>query len=68
MIKKDERVKVCSIYGTHKKCNENVHHKLVWKRRLRRHMHTQKDNTKMDLKEIGLDGMDWIHLAQDRNQ
>jgi hypothetical protein len=26
------------------------------------------DNIKMDLKEIGLDGMDWIHLAQDRDQ
>jgi hypothetical protein len=26
------------------------------------------DNTKMDLKEIGWDGMDWIDLAQDRDQ
>jgi hypothetical protein len=26
------------------------------------------DNIKMDLREIGLDGMDWIELAQDRNQ
>jgi hypothetical protein len=26
------------------------------------------DNIKMDLKEIGWDGMDWIDLAQDRNQ
>jgi hypothetical protein len=26
------------------------------------------DNIKMDLREIGLDGMDWIHLAQDRDQ
>jgi hypothetical protein len=23
---------------------------------------------KMDLREIGWDGMDWIHLAQNRNQ
>jgi hypothetical protein len=23
---------------------------------------------KMDLREIGLDGMDWIDVAQDRNQ
>jgi hypothetical protein len=22
----------------------------------------------MDLQEIGLDGVDWIHLVQDRNQ
>jgi hypothetical protein len=25
-------------------------------------------NIKMDLREIGWDGMDWIHLAQDRDQ
>jgi hypothetical protein len=26
------------------------------------------DNIKMDLGEIGWDGMDWIKLAQDRDQ
>jgi hypothetical protein len=26
------------------------------------------DNIKMDLREIGWDGMDWIHLAQNRDQ
>jgi hypothetical protein len=26
------------------------------------------DNIKMDLREIGWDGMDWINLAQDRDQ
>jgi hypothetical protein len=26
------------------------------------------DNIKMDLIEIGWDGMDWIHLVLDRNQ
>jgi hypothetical protein len=26
------------------------------------------DNTKMDLREIGSVGMDWIDLAQDRDQ
>jgi hypothetical protein len=26
------------------------------------------DNIKMDLREIGWRGMDWIDLAQDRNQ
>jgi hypothetical protein len=25
------------------------------------------DNIKMDLREIGWDGMDWIELAQDRD-
>jgi hypothetical protein len=26
------------------------------------------DNIKMDLKEIGWDGMEWINVAQDRDQ
>jgi hypothetical protein len=26
------------------------------------------DNMKIDCREIGLDGMDWIDLAQDRDQ
>jgi hypothetical protein len=26
------------------------------------------DNVNMDLREIGWDGMDWIDLAQDRDQ
>jgi hypothetical protein len=26
------------------------------------------DNIKMDFREIGLDGMDWIDLVQDRDQ
>jgi hypothetical protein len=30
--------------------------------------HRWEDNIRMDLKEIGWKGMDWIHLAHDRNQ
>jgi hypothetical protein len=26
------------------------------------------DNIKIDLREIGMDGMNWIDLAQDRDQ
>jgi hypothetical protein len=26
------------------------------------------DNIKMDLREIGWDGVDWIYLAQDRDR
>jgi hypothetical protein len=29
---------------------------------------TYEDNIKMDLREIGWDGMDWIEVAQDRDQ
>jgi hypothetical protein len=27
-----------------------------------------EDNIKIDLRETVLDGVDWIHMAQDRNQ
>jgi hypothetical protein len=38
------------------------------KRPLGRPMRRWVDNIKMDLREIGWDGMDWIHLAQYRDQ
>jgi hypothetical protein len=33
-----------------------------------RSRHRWVDNIKIDLRDIGWDGMDWIHLAQDRDQ
>jgi hypothetical protein len=38
------------------------------KRLLGRPRRRWMDNIKMDLREIRLDGMDWIDLAQDRDQ
>jgi hypothetical protein len=38
------------------------------KRLLGRPRRTWVDNMKMYLREIGWDGMDWIDLAQDRDQ
>jgi hypothetical protein len=38
------------------------------KRPLGRHRCRWEDNMRMDLREIGWDGMDWIDLAQDRDQ
>jgi hypothetical protein len=38
------------------------------KRPLGRPKHRWEDNIKMDLREIGWGGMDWIDLAQDRDQ
>jgi hypothetical protein len=50
----------------------NAYMKLVGKPEGRRPMGRQRqmwvDNIKMDLKEIGWDGMDWIDLAQNRDQ
>jgi hypothetical protein len=30
--------------------------------------HRWEDNISVDLREIGWDGVDWIHLAEDRDQ
>jgi hypothetical protein len=40
---------------------------LVGKTRRKRPLR-REDNIKMDLREIGWGGVDWIHLAQDRDQ
>jgi hypothetical protein len=50
----------------------NAYNILVGKsegrRSLRRPKHRWEDNIKMDLREIGWEGVDWMHLAQDRDQ
>jgi hypothetical protein len=38
------------------------------KRRLGRPRRRWEDDIIMDLREIGWDGVDWIELAQDRNE
>jgi hypothetical protein len=38
------------------------------RRPLRRPRLRWEDNIKMDLREIGFGGVDWIHLAQDRGR
>jgi hypothetical protein len=49
-----------------------IYRVLVWrpknKRPLGRPRHRWEDNIKMDLGEIGIDGANWIWLAQDRVQ
>jgi hypothetical protein len=42
--------------------------KLEGKRPLGSPKHRWEDNIKMDFRETGWDWMDWIHLAQDKNQ
>jgi len=42
--------------------------KLEGKRPLARPRRRWEDNIKMDLKEMGCGGMDWIGLAQDRDR
>jgi len=38
------------------------------KRRLGRRSYRREDNIKIDLREIGWEGVEWIHLAQDKYQ
>jgi hypothetical protein len=38
------------------------------KRQLRRPTRRLEDNIRMDLRETGWEGVEWIHLAQDRDQ
>jgi hypothetical protein len=35
---------------------------------IERPRHRWEDNIKMDLREVGCGGMDWINLAQDRDR
>jgi hypothetical protein len=53
--------------------NSNAYRVLVGtpkkgQRTLGRHRLRWENNIKMDLTEIGLSGMDWIHLSQDRDK
>jgi hypothetical protein len=38
------------------------------RRPLRRPRHRWEDGIKMDLREIGLEGVEWMYLVQDRDQ
>jgi hypothetical protein len=38
------------------------------KRPLRRPRHRREDNIKMGLREIEWEGVDWVHVAEERNQ
>jgi hypothetical protein len=58
-------------YSTHGE-KKNAYRILVGKpegkRRLGRPRHRWVDNIKMELREVRWDGVDWIDLAQDRDQ
>jgi hypothetical protein len=52
-----------STHGTDEKYKQNLNG-----RPLGRHRRRWEDNIRMDLREIGWEDVNWIHLAQDRDQ
>jgi hypothetical protein len=50
------------------RCLQGFGWEARYKRLLRRPRRRWEDNIKMDLREIGIDGANWIRLAQDRAQ
>jgi hypothetical protein len=58
----------CGTHGGGERCLQG----FGWEARIRRPLGRPRrrwdDNIKMDLREIGIDGANWIQLAQDRVQ
>jgi hypothetical protein len=67
-VKVDETVRECSTNGKEWKAFRILVGKSERKRPLRRKIHSSVDNIIMDLREIGWIVMDWLDLAQDRDQ
>jgi hypothetical protein len=58
----------CSTNGENRNTYTILVGKLEGKRPLGRPRHRWEENIKMDLREIGRGGINWIDLAQDRDQ
>jgi hypothetical protein len=58
----------CSPHGRDEKYIQNFGWKAELKRPLGRQKRRWEDNIKMDLRETELNGVNWIHLAEDRDR
>jgi hypothetical protein len=58
----------CGTHGERRGVHRVLVGRPVGKRPLGRPSRRWEDNIKMDLREIGIDGANWIELAQDRVQ
>jgi hypothetical protein len=60
--------RVCSTHGRDEKCTEKFGPKARRDEVIVRRRHRWEDNIRMDNRETVWEGVNWIHLAQDRNQ
>jgi hypothetical protein len=67
-IKADEMGRVCGMHGGKEKCIKVLVENVEGKRPPESLRHRWKDNIKIGLQETGWEGMDWFHLAQDRDK
>jgi hypothetical protein len=58
----------CSTHARDEKCIQYFGWEHEGKRPLGSHRRRREDNIRMDLREIRWEGVDWMHLAQDRDQ
>jgi hypothetical protein len=67
-VKKDEMGGACSTNGEKRNAYRILVGKPEGKRPLGRPRRRWVDNIKIDLREIGWDGVDWMDMVQDRDQ
>jgi len=60
-------VRACSTHEGEERCIQDFVGKPEVKIPLGRPRRRWEDNIKMDLQEVGCEGIDWIDLAQDRD-
>jgi len=57
----------CGTHGEGERCLQGFGWETRGRRPLGRPRHRWEDDVKMDLREAGIDGTNWIQLAQNRN-
>jgi hypothetical protein len=67
-VKEDGMDGACSTHGTLKNAYKILDGRPKWKRPVGRSRRRWEGNIRMDLTERGWEGVDWILLAQDRDQ
>jgi hypothetical protein len=67
-VKEDEMDRACNTNEVQGECRKDIGGKARRKRPLGRPRSRRVGNIKIDLREIGWNGVDWIDLPQDRNK